>query len=73
MLAIQSVNLLLKSLGATLTDVDDLIFKLAYFEVNYQFYRTEKLMWAVIRHYSEQVSSHGSFTNLKIDNTLDSI
>uniref|UniRef100_A0A673Z750 Vacuolar protein sorting 13 homolog C n=1 Tax=Salmo trutta TaxID=8032 RepID=A0A673Z750_SALTR len=54
MMAIQSVNLLLKSLGATLTDVDDLIFKLAYFEVNYQFYRTEKLMWAVIRHYSEQ-------------------
>uniref|UniRef100_A0A8C7MSG3 Vacuolar protein sorting-associated protein 13 VPS13 adaptor binding domain-containing protein n=1 Tax=Oncorhynchus kisutch TaxID=8019 RepID=A0A8C7MSG3_ONCKI len=54
MMAIQSVNLLLKSLGATLTDVDDLIFKLAYYEVNYQFYRTEKLMWAVIRHYSEQ-------------------
>uniref|UniRef100_A0A8K9UVB2 Vacuolar protein sorting 13 homolog C n=1 Tax=Oncorhynchus mykiss TaxID=8022 RepID=A0A8K9UVB2_ONCMY len=54
MMAIQSVNLLLKSLGATLTDVDDLIFKLAYYEVNYQFYRTEKLMWAVVRHYSEQ-------------------
>ncbi|XP_071256543.1 intermembrane lipid transfer protein VPS13C isoform X5 [Salvelinus alpinus] len=54
MMTIQSVNLLMKSLGATLTDVDDLIFKLAYYEVNYQFYRTEKLMWAVIRHYSEQ-------------------
>uniref|UniRef100_A0A4W4GIM2 Vacuolar protein sorting 13 homolog C n=1 Tax=Electrophorus electricus TaxID=8005 RepID=A0A4W4GIM2_ELEEL len=54
MVAIQSVNLLLKSIGATLTDVDDLIFKLACFEVKYQFYRREKLMWAVIRHYSEQ-------------------
>ncbi|KAL1007735.1 hypothetical protein UPYG_G00090880 [Umbra pygmaea] len=54
MVAIQSVNLLLKSIGATLTDVDDLIFKLAFFEVRYQFYRREKLMWAVIRHYSEQ-------------------
>uniref|UniRef100_A0A8C1QL03 Vacuolar protein sorting 13 homolog C n=1 Tax=Cyprinus carpio TaxID=7962 RepID=A0A8C1QL03_CYPCA len=54
MVAIQSVNLLLKSIGATLTDVDDLIFKLAYFEVKYQFYRREKLMWTVIRHYSEQ-------------------
>ncbi|KAJ8247516.1 hypothetical protein GJAV_G00247290 [Gymnothorax javanicus] len=54
MVAIQSVNLLLKSIGATLTDVDDLIFKLAFFEVKYQFYRREKLMWAVIRHYSEQ-------------------
>lgn len=54
MVAIQSLNLLLKSIGATLTDVDDLIFKLAFFEVKYQFYRREKLMWAVIRHYTEQ-------------------
>ncbi|XP_076012416.1 intermembrane lipid transfer protein VPS13C isoform X2 [Genypterus blacodes] len=52
--AVQSLNLLLKSIGATLTDVDDLIFKLAFFEVKYQFYRRDKLMWAVIRHYSEQ-------------------
>ncbi|KAM9860925.1 intermembrane lipid transfer protein VPS13C [Aulostomus maculatus] len=52
--AVQSFNLLLKSIGATLTDVDDLIFKLAFFEVRYQFYRREKLMWAVLRHYSEQ-------------------
>uniref|UniRef100_A0A671VLI5 Vacuolar protein sorting 13 homolog C n=1 Tax=Sparus aurata TaxID=8175 RepID=A0A671VLI5_SPAAU len=52
--AIQSLNLLLKSIGATLTDVDDLIFKLAFFEVKYQFYRREKLMWAVVRHYTEQ-------------------
>ncbi|KAM9366322.1 intermembrane lipid transfer protein VPS13C [Symphorus nematophorus] len=52
--AIQSFNLLLKSIGATLTDVDDLIFKLAFFEVKYQFYRRETLMWAVVRHYSEQ-------------------
>lgn len=135
--AVQSLNLLLKSIGATLTDVDDLIFKwdtsrsvlfllqrcvlgrndaaellcrqfnqmlcsdvlfklhsshrkkkrlllglsklkyvpiflsggvecflfvvlsvsvrLAFFEVKYQFYRREKLMWAVVRHYTEQV------------------
>ncbi|XP_026157018.1 vacuolar protein sorting-associated protein 13C isoform X2 [Mastacembelus armatus] len=52
--AVQSLNLLLKSIGATLTDVDDLIFKLAFFEVKYQFYRKEKLMWAVVRHYTEQ-------------------
>ncbi|XP_061878990.1 intermembrane lipid transfer protein VPS13C isoform X1 [Entelurus aequoreus] len=51
---VQSLNLLLKSIGATLTDVDDLIFKLAFFEVKYQFYRREKLMWAAVRHYSEQ-------------------
>ncbi|KAM8876931.1 intermembrane lipid transfer protein VPS13C isoform 3-T3 [Synchiropus picturatus] len=52
--SLQSFNLLLKSIGATLTDVDDLIFKLAFFEVKYQFYRQDKLMWAVVRHYSEQ-------------------
>ncbi|XP_004421707.1 PREDICTED: vacuolar protein sorting-associated protein 13C isoform X2 [Ceratotherium simum simum] len=54
MIAIHSVNLLLKSIGATLTDVDDLIFKLAYYEINYQFYKRDQLMWSVIRHYSEQ-------------------
>ncbi|XP_026233856.1 vacuolar protein sorting-associated protein 13C isoform X2 [Anabas testudineus] len=52
--AVQSLNLLLKSIGATLTDVDDLIFKLAFFEVKYQFYRRDKLMWAVVKHYTEQ-------------------
>ncbi|XP_064421924.1 intermembrane lipid transfer protein VPS13C isoform X2 [Latimeria chalumnae] len=52
--AIQSVNLLLKSIGATLTDVDDLIFKLAFFEVKCQFYKRDQLMWSVIGHYTEQ-------------------
>ncbi|NXN96195.1 VP13C protein, partial [Rhinopomastus cyanomelas] len=54
MIAIHSLNLLLKSIGATLTDVDDLIFKLAYFEIKYQFYKRDQLMKRVIRHYSEQ-------------------
>ncbi|KAG7239598.1 hypothetical protein INR49_028750 [Caranx melampygus] len=52
--AVESLNLLLKSIGATLTDVDDLIFKLAFFEVRYQFYRREKLGRAVVQHYTEQ-------------------
>uniref|UniRef100_A0A8C5V364 Vacuolar protein sorting 13 homolog C n=1 Tax=Microcebus murinus TaxID=30608 RepID=A0A8C5V364_MICMU len=54
MIAIHSANLLLKSIGATLTDVDDLIFKLAYYEIRYQFYKRDQLMWSVVRHYSEQ-------------------
>uniref|UniRef100_A0A8C4LD47 Vacuolar protein sorting 13 homolog C n=1 Tax=Equus asinus asinus TaxID=83772 RepID=A0A8C4LD47_EQUAS len=54
MIAIHSVNLLLKSIGATLTDVDDLIFKLAYYEIKYQFYKRDQLMWSVFRHYTEQ-------------------
>uniref|UniRef100_A0A803T771 Vacuolar protein sorting 13 homolog C n=1 Tax=Anolis carolinensis TaxID=28377 RepID=A0A803T771_ANOCA len=54
MIAIHSVNLLLKSIGATLTDVDDLIFKLAFFEIKYQFYKRDELMWRVIGHYRDQ-------------------
>uniref|UniRef100_A0A8D2LMG4 Vacuolar protein sorting 13 homolog C n=1 Tax=Varanus komodoensis TaxID=61221 RepID=A0A8D2LMG4_VARKO len=54
MIAIHSVNLLLKSIGATLTDVDDLIFKLAFFEIKYQFYRRDELIWRVIQHYRDQ-------------------
>ncbi|NWR61722.1 VP13C protein, partial [Bucorvus abyssinicus] len=54
-IAIHSLNLLLKSIGATLTDVDDLIFKLAFFEIKYQFYKRDQLMKRVIRHYSEQL------------------
>ncbi|CAI9549566.1 unnamed protein product [Staurois parvus] len=52
--AISSINLLLKSIGATLTDVDDLVFKLDCFEVKYQFYKQEQLRHLVVRHYSEQ-------------------
>ncbi|XP_072349204.1 LOW QUALITY PROTEIN: intermembrane lipid transfer protein VPS13C [Scyliorhinus torazame] len=51
---LQSINILLKSIGATLTDVDDLIFKLAFFEMKLQFYKRNQLMWAVVSHYSEQ-------------------
>uniref|UniRef100_A0A8C3KV56 Vacuolar protein sorting 13 homolog C n=1 Tax=Chrysolophus pictus TaxID=9089 RepID=A0A8C3KV56_CHRPC len=54
MIAVHSLNLLLKSIGATLTDVDDLIFKLAYFEIKYQFYKRDQLMKRAVRHYSEQ-------------------
>lgn len=54
MIAIHSLNLLLKSIGATLTDVDDLIFKLAFFEIKYQFYKRDQLMKRAVRHYSEE-------------------
>uniref|UniRef100_A0A8U8C2Y7 Uncharacterized protein n=1 Tax=Geospiza parvula TaxID=87175 RepID=A0A8U8C2Y7_GEOPR len=50
----QSLNLLLKSIGATLTDVQDIVFKLAFFELRYHFCTTQQLQSAVIRHYSKQ-------------------
>ncbi|KAG8455268.1 hypothetical protein GDO86_001462, partial [Hymenochirus boettgeri] len=51
---VQSLNLVLKSIGATLTDVQDVVFKLAFFELQNQFYTTQELQWEVIRHYSKQ-------------------
>ncbi|XP_062985430.1 intermembrane lipid transfer protein VPS13A isoform X2 [Elgaria multicarinata webbii] len=54
LIPVQSVNLLLKSIGATLTDVQDVVLKLAFFELNYHFYTTQQLQWAVIMHYSKQ-------------------
>uniref|UniRef100_A0A8D0CMI8 Vacuolar protein sorting 13 homolog A n=1 Tax=Scleropages formosus TaxID=113540 RepID=A0A8D0CMI8_SCLFO len=51
---VQSLNLLLKSIGATLTDVQDVVFKLAYFELTFQFRTRQQLQWEVIRHYSKQ-------------------
>uniref|UniRef100_A0A8B9KTF7 Vacuolar protein sorting 13 homolog A n=1 Tax=Astyanax mexicanus TaxID=7994 RepID=A0A8B9KTF7_ASTMX len=54
MIPVQSLNLLLKSIGATLTDVQDVVFKLAFFELTFQFRTTQQLQWEVIRHYSKQ-------------------
>ncbi|XP_074052805.1 intermembrane lipid transfer protein VPS13A isoform X2 [Macrotis lagotis] len=54
LIPVHSINLLLKSIGATLTDVQDVVFKLAFFELNYQFYTTPQLQSEVIRHYSKQ-------------------
>uniref|UniRef100_A0A4W5L2E6 Vacuolar protein sorting 13 homolog A n=1 Tax=Hucho hucho TaxID=62062 RepID=A0A4W5L2E6_9TELE len=51
---VQSLNLLLKSIGATLTDVQDVVFKLAYFELTFQFRTRQQLQCEVIRHYSKQ-------------------
>ncbi|XP_036749391.2 intermembrane lipid transfer protein VPS13A isoform X3 [Manis pentadactyla] len=53
-IAVHSLNLLLKSIGATLTDVQDVVFKLAFFELNYRFHTTSELQSEVIRHYSKQ-------------------
>lgn len=54
LVAIHSLNLLLKSIGATLTDAQDVVFKLAFFELNYQFHTASELQSEVIRHYSKQ-------------------
>ncbi|KAM7416667.1 hypothetical protein PAMA_018632 [Pampus argenteus] len=54
LIPVQSLNLMLKSIGATLTDAQDVVFKLAFFELTFQFCTTQQLQWEVIRHYSKQ-------------------
>ncbi|XP_072290202.1 intermembrane lipid transfer protein VPS13A isoform X2 [Eucyclogobius newberryi] len=54
LIPVQSLNLLLKSIGATLTDVQDVVFKLAFFELKFMFCTTQQLQWEVVRHYSKQ-------------------
>ncbi|EDM12966.1 rCG47395, isoform CRA_a [Rattus norvegicus] len=59
LIPVHSLNLLLKSIGATLTDVQDVVFKLAFFQLNYQFHTTSELQSEVIRHYSKQGAIQG--------------
>ena len=47
-------SLFLQSLGVTITDTDDIIFRLAYFERKHNFYSTEDLFKEMIRHYTSQ-------------------
>ncbi|XP_028822843.1 vacuolar protein sorting-associated protein 13A-like isoform X3 [Denticeps clupeoides] len=54
LIPVQSLQLLLKSIGATLTDVQDVVFKLPFFQMTYKFNTTQQLQWEVIRHYSKQ-------------------
>jgi vacuolar protein sorting-associated protein 13A/C len=48
------MNVLLQSLGVTLTDVQDVVFKLAYFERQYTFLTRNQLISEVTMHYVGQ-------------------
>merc|ERR1719383_879855 len=48
------INLLLQSFGVTITDSNDIIFRLAYFERKHQFYGFNDLSSEMTRHYTSQ-------------------
>ncbi|CAJ0565294.1 unnamed protein product, partial [Mesorhabditis spiculigera] len=48
------VNVLLKSVGVTLTELQDVVFKLAYFERKAVYYNQDQLNAEVISHYTMQ-------------------
>uniref|UniRef100_A0A915Q109 Vacuolar protein sorting-associated protein 13A n=1 Tax=Setaria digitata TaxID=48799 RepID=A0A915Q109_9BILA len=49
------VNVFLKSVGITVTEIQDVVFKLAFFERKYAFYTTSQLQGEVIGHYMSQI------------------
>ncbi|XP_071943585.1 intermembrane lipid transfer protein VPS13A-like isoform X2 [Antedon mediterranea] len=49
-----AVNLLLQSVGVTLTNVDDVVFRLGYFERRCKFYSQPQLTLELTKHYSNQ-------------------
>lgn len=49
------LNLLFKSVGLTLTEIQDCCFRLAYFERQTTFYTQEQLVAEVSSHYTTQV------------------
>eukprot|EP00092_Neocalanus_flemingeri_P033380 GFUD01036296.1.p1 GENE.GFUD01036296.1~~GFUD01036296.1.p1 ORF type:complete len:2741 (+),score=704.42 GFUD01036296.1:512-8224(+) len=48
------INLLLQSFGVTITDSNDIIFRLAYFERKHQFFGWDDLVSEMNRHYTSQ-------------------
>ncbi|CAH1789713.1 unnamed protein product [Owenia fusiformis] len=48
------INLFLQSVGVVLTDIQDVVFKLGYFERQAKFYNSSQLQGEVVRHYSGQ-------------------
>ncbi|CAB4054791.1 VPS13A_C [Lepeophtheirus salmonis] len=48
------ISLILQSFGVTITDTDDIIFRLAYFERRHTFFSSEDLLGQMIRHYKSQ-------------------
>ena len=48
------INLLLQSFGVTITDSNDIIFRLAYFERKHQFFGWDDLVSEMSRHYTSQ-------------------
>uniref|UniRef100_A0A8R1Z6F4 Uncharacterized protein n=1 Tax=Pristionchus pacificus TaxID=54126 RepID=A0A8R1Z6F4_PRIPA len=50
----QFISILLKSVGVTLTELQDVVFKLAYFERTCVFFSNDQLNGEIISHYTKQ-------------------
>uniref|UniRef100_H2ZR29 Intermembrane lipid transfer protein VPS13-like C-terminal domain-containing protein n=1 Tax=Ciona savignyi TaxID=51511 RepID=H2ZR29_CIOSA len=53
-LPFSALYILLQSIGVTLSDIDDVVFKLAFFERRFQFFTGTELQDSVLNHYQGQ-------------------
>nr|XP_018672980.1 vacuolar protein sorting-associated protein 13C-like [Ciona intestinalis] len=53
-LPFNALYVLMQSIGITLSDMDDIVFKLAYFERRFQFFNGSELQDSVMNHYKGQ-------------------
>ncbi|VDM07504.1 unnamed protein product [Wuchereria bancrofti] len=49
------INVFLKSIGVTVTEIQDVVFKLAFFERKYAFYTASQLQGEITGHYTSQI------------------
>ncbi|XP_011259018.1 vacuolar protein sorting-associated protein 13 isoform X2 [Camponotus floridanus] len=63
----QVLNVLLQGIGVTLTDINDIVFKLAYFERNYVFMTNKQLISEATTHYAGQAIKQAYVLVLGLD------
>ncbi|XP_076380466.1 vacuolar protein sorting 13C isoform X3 [Megalopta genalis] len=63
----QVLNVLLQGIGVTLTDINDIVFKLAYFERDYTFMTTKQLISEATVHYVGQAIKQAYVLVLGLD------
>jgi vacuolar protein sorting-associated protein 13A/C len=61
------ISLLLQSLGVTIADTNDIIFRLAYFERKHEFFNLDDLTSEISRHYTSQAIKQGYVLLLGFD------
>ncbi|XP_076294775.1 vacuolar protein sorting 13C isoform X2 [Lasioglossum baleicum] len=63
----QVLNVLLQGIGVTLTDINDIVFKLAYFERDYTFMTNKQLISEATMHYAGQAIKQAYVLVLGLD------
>ncbi|XP_067941641.1 intermembrane lipid transfer protein VPS13A-like [Watersipora subatra] len=63
----EALQLFMQSVGVALTDVQDIIFRIAYFERKYMFFEKKALAGQIQRHYTQQIIKQAYVLVLGLD------